>query len=315
MSAQSPQSKTEKCNDKFDLRVSFAVFARNAFDFFSSPGHASKETVEAILLLKSLVLGIVEGITEFIPVSSTGHLILAGDVLGFGDEKAKVFEVFIQLGAILSVVWLYREKILGVVRGFRRREDARSLLVNVTIAFLPAAFLGLLLHKGIKLYLFNPVTVAGALIAGGIAILLIEKMDHRAHVADVDNITVKQAFGAGIAQCFALFPGVSRSGATIMGGLILGFDRKVAVEFSFFLAIPTMFAATGFDLVKSLNLLSLGDVPFFLVGFVTAFFSALIVIKAFLGYVSRHDFSGFAWYRIAFGLLVLAFYWRKGWMF
>jgi undecaprenyl-diphosphatase len=271
--------------------------------------------MDLILLLKSLILGVVEGITEFIPVSSTGHLILAGDLLGFGDEKAKVFEVFIQLGAILSVVWLYREKVFGVINGLPSRNEARSLAINIIIAFLPAAFIGLLVHKFIKAYLFNPITVAGALIAGGIAILLIEKMDHRAHVKNVDSITLKQAIGAGIAQCLALFPGVSRSGATIMGGLIIGFDRKVAVEFSFFLAIPTMFAATGYDLFKSLNALSLSDIPLFLVGFTTAFFSALIVIKAFLGYVSKHDFSGFAYYRIVFGLLVLAFYWQKGWKF
>jgi undecaprenyl-diphosphatase len=271
--------------------------------------------MQLILLLKGFLLGIVEGITEFIPVSSTGHLILAGDLLGFDDEKAKVFEVFIQLGAILSVLYLYREKVSGVIRELPGRKEARSFAVNIMVAFLPAAFLGLLAHKAIKAYLFNPVTVAGALIAGGVAILLIERMDHRSLVKNVDKITLKQAVGAGLAQCLALFPGVSRSGATILGGLVIGFDRRVAVEFSFFLAIPTMFAATGYDLVKSLHALSLSDVPLFLAGFVTAFFSALIVIKAFLGYVSKHDFSGFAYYRIVFGLLVLAFYWRNGWAF
>jgi len=271
--------------------------------------------MDIMLLFKGLVLGIVEGITEFIPVSSTGHLILAGDLLGFDDEKAKVFEVFIQLGAILSVVWLYRERILVVLKGLPARKEARSLAMNIMMAFLPAAFLGLLTHKAIKAYLFNPITVAGALIVGGVAILLIEKMDHRVHVQEVDGITMKTALGVGIAQCLALFPGVSRSGATIMGGLILGFDRKVAVEFSFFLAIPTMFAATGYDLLQSLHALSAADLPLFLVGFVTAYFSALVVIKAFLGYVSKHDFSGFAYYRIAFGLLVLAAYRPKGWMF
>jgi undecaprenyl-diphosphatase len=271
--------------------------------------------MDGILLLKSLILGVVEGITEFIPVSSTGHLILAGDLIGFDDEKAKAFEVFIQLGAILSVLWLYREKIFGVIKEIPGSKEARSFAGNIFIAFLPAAFIGLLVHKFIKAYLFNPVTVAGALIAGGIAILLIEKMDHRAHVKEVDSISLQQAIGTGIAQCLALFPGVSRSGATIMGGLIIGFDRKVAVEFSFFLAIPTMFAATGYDLLKSLNVLSISDIPLFLVGFITAFFSALIVIKAFLEYVSKHNFSGFAYYRIVFGLLVLAFYWQKGWKF
>lgn len=271
--------------------------------------------MDMIFLLKGLFLGIVEGITEFIPVSSTGHLILAGNLLGFDDEKAKVFEVFIQLGAILSVVWLYREKIFGVVKGLPTRKDARSLVIKLIIAFLPAAFIGLLTHKAIKTYLFNPITVAVALIAGGLAILIIERMDHRSHVKDVDNVTLKQAIGVGIAQCLALFPGVSRSGATIMGGLIIGFDRLVAVEFSFFLAIPTMFAATGYDLLSSLHALSLSDIPLFAVGFVTSFFSALIVIKSFLRYVSRHNFSGFAYYRIGFGLLVLAFYWHRGWKF
>ena len=271
--------------------------------------------MDLILLLKSFFLGIVEGITEFIPVSSTGHLILAGDLLGFEDEKAKVFDVFIQLGAILSVVWLYRDKVYGVINGLPARKEARSLAMNLIVAFLPAAFLGLLAHKAIKAYLFNPITVAGALIAGGIAILLIEKMDHRSHVKSMDDITLKQAVGAGVAQCLALFPGVSRSGATIMGGLLIGFDRKVAVEFSFFLAIPTMFAATGYDLLSNLHALSLSDAPLFALGFITAFFSALIVIKAFIGYVSKHDFSGFAYYRIGFGLLVLAFYWHRGWTF
>lgn len=280
-----------------------------------SPPGAGRGGMDQVLLFKGFVMGIVEGVTEFIPVSSTGHLILAGDLLGFDDEKAKVFDVFIQLGAILSVVWLYREKIFGVIRGVPSRKEDRGLALNLLIAFLPAAFLGLLAHTAIKAYLFNPVTVAGALIAGGIAILLIEKMDHRKHVRDVERITMRQAALAGLAQCLALFPGVSRSGATIMGGLLIGFDRTVAVEFSFFLAIPTMFAATGYDLLKNMHALSAADLPLFLVGFVTAFFSALIVIKAFIGYVSKHDFSGFAYYRIGFGLLVLAFYGRAGWTF
>jgi undecaprenyl-diphosphatase len=271
--------------------------------------------MDFILLLKGFFLGIVEGITEFIPVSSTGHLILAGDLVGFDDEKAKVFEIVIQLGAILSVVWIYREKILDVARGLAVRGEDRSLAANIMIAFLPAAFVGLLTHKAIKAYLFNPVTVAGALVAGGIAILLIEKMEHKAHVTDVGGITLRQAVATGIAQCLALFPGVSRSGATIMGGLLIGFERKVAVEFSFFLAIPTMFAATGYDLLKSLHALSASDIPLFIVGFITAFFSALVVVKAFIGFVSRHDFSGFAYYRILFGLLVLGFYWQRGWKF
>ncbi len=268
-----------------------------------------------IFLLKGLFLGIVEGITEFIPVSSTGHLILAGDFLGFGGEKAKVFEVFIQLGAILSVVWLYRERIFGGIKGFQTRKESSSFAINIVIAFLPAAFIGLLAHKAIKAYLFNPITVAAALVAGGLAILLIERIDHRSHVKEVADITLKQAIAVGLAQCLSLFPGVSRSGATIMGGLLTGFDRRVSVEFSFFLAIPTMIAATGYDLLSNMHALSLSDIPLFSVGFVTSFFSALIVIKSFLKYVSRHDFSGFAYYRIGFGLFILAFYWHRGWKF
>jgi undecaprenyl-diphosphatase len=271
--------------------------------------------MDLMLLFKGLFMGIVEGITEFIPVSSTGHLILAGDLIGFDDEKAKVFDVFIQLGAILSVVWIYREKIFSVIKGLPNRKEDRSLAINIMIAFLPAAFVGLLAHKTIKAYLFNPISVSAALIVGGVAILLIEKMDHRSHVTEVDNITPKQSLGTGFAQCLALFPGVSRSGATIMGGLVLGLDRKVAVEFSFFLAIPTMFAATGYDLLKNLHALSAADIPLFLVGFITAFFSALVVVRAFLGYVSKHDFSWFAYYRIIFGLIVLAAYANKGWTF
>jgi undecaprenyl-diphosphatase len=266
-------------------------------------------------MFEAIILGIVEGITEFIPVSSTGHLILVGDLLGFNDEKAKVFEVFIQLGAILSVVWLYREKIFNVVKWHSKRKDTRTFVINIIIAFLPAAFIGILTHKVIKAYLFNPITVASALIAGGIAILLIERITHRSHVKDIDNITLRQALGVGIAQCFSLFPGVSRSGATIMGGLLVGFERRVAVEFSFFLAIPTMFVATGYDMLSNLHILSLSDIPLFAVGFITSFFSALIVIKSFLRYVSHHDFSWFAYYRIVFGLLVLVFYWQRGWKF
>lgn len=271
--------------------------------------------MDLMLLLKGLFLGIVEGITEFLPVSSTGHLILAGDLIGFADEKAKVFEIVIQLGAILSIVWLYREKIMSVVKGIPGRAEDRSLAINIFIAFLPAAFVGLLTHKAITHYLFNPITVAGALIAGGIAILVIERMDHRSHVTEVGGITLKQALGTGVAQCFALFPGVSRSGATIMGGLIAGFDRKVAVEFSFFLAIPTMFAATFYDLLKNWYALSSADIPLFIVGFITAFLSALVVVKAFIGFVSKHDFTAFAYYRIVFGVLVLGFYWQRGWKF
>jgi undecaprenyl-diphosphatase len=271
--------------------------------------------MDLLLLFKGLILGIVEGVTEFIPVSSTGHLILTGDLIGFDDERAKAFEIFIQLGAILSVLWIYRERLLGTVQEIPRRANARRFATNIVAAFLPAAVIGLITHKAIKTYLFNPVTVSVALIVGGIAILLIERMDHGNHVNSADDITLKQAIGIGFTQCLALFPGVSRSGATIMGGLVIGLERKVAAEFSFFLAIPTMFAATGYDLLKNRSALSASDIPLFAVGFVTAFISALIVIKAFLRYVSGHDFTSFAYYRIIFGLMVLAFYWQNGWSF
>lgn len=271
--------------------------------------------MDIFLLLKGVALGLVEGITEFIPVSSTGHLILAGDLLGFNNERAKVFEIFIQLGAILSVLWLYRKRFSDVIRDIPNRREARSFVLNLLVAFLPAAVIGLITHKAIKLYLFNPVTVAIALVSGGVVILMIERMKHRSHIDSTEDITLRQAFGIGLAQCVSLFPGVSRSGATIMGGLVIGLDRRVAAEFSFFLAIPTMFAATGYDLIKNLDILSASDIPLFIIGFVTAFFSALIVIKAFIGFISRHDFSSFAYYRIIFGLLVLGFYWQNGWKF
>lgn len=271
--------------------------------------------MDIFLLLKGVALGLVEGITEFIPVSSTGHLILAGDLLGFNNERAKVFEIFIQLGAILSVVWLYRKRLSDVIRDIPNRHKARLFVLNLLVAFLPAAVIGLITHKAIKLYLFNPVTVAIALVSGGLVILMIERTKHRSHVKSTDDITIRQAFGIGLAQCVSLFPGVSRSGATIMGGLVIGLDRRVAAEFSFFLAIPIMFAATGYDLLKNLDILSTSDIPLFIIGFVTAFFSALVVIKAFIGFISRHDFSSFAYYRIVFGLLVLGFYWQNGWKF
>ena len=268
--------------------------------------------MDALLLVKGLVLGIVEGVTEFIPVSSTGHLILAGNLLGLEDERAKVFEIFIQLGAILSIVWIYRERLSGMLRELPRHDDARRFAMNLIAAFLPAAVLGLISHKAIKAYLFNPVTVAAALVVGGVAILLIERRKRISHVNSTDDITLRQAAGIGLAQCLALFPGVSRSGATIMGGLVIGLDRKVAAEFSFFLAIPTMFAATGYDLLKNRTILSVTDIPLFVVGFVTAFLSALIIVKAFLTYVSKHDFESFAYYRIIFGLVVLGVYWQGG---
>jgi undecaprenyl-diphosphatase len=263
---------------------------------------------DLILIVKAFVLGIVEGITEFIPVSSTGHLIVAGDLLGFNDDRAKTFEVFIQLGAILSVLYLYRVKIGGALLHVNRDKTAQRFVVNLLIAFLPAAGIGFLTHHWIKEYLFTPITVAAALIVGGIAILLIERAGIQSRVHDVDVLSYKTALAIGCAQVLALFPGVSRSGATIMGGLVAGLDRKTATEFSFFLAIPTMFAATLFDLAKGMDSLHLEDAGLFAVGFITSFVSALVVIKAFIGFVSNHDFKSFAYYRIVFGAIVLIFY-------
>ena len=258
-------------------------------------------------IIKAAILGVVEGVTEFLPVSSTGHLILAGDMLGFTGDTAKTFEVFIQLGAILAVVWLYRDKISATIKGIGTKKTNRFLL-NLMIAFLPAAFFGFMTHSYIKRHLFNPVTVAYALIAGGIAIYVIERVVKKPVVRDVDEVSFKQALGIGMAQTLSLFPGVSRAGATIMGGMCSGLERKAATEFSFFLAIPTMFAATSYDLFKTFHNLTMNDLPVFAAGFLVSFLSAFFVIKAFLGFVARYTFNSFAIYRVIFGALVLYYY-------
>lgn len=266
--------------------------------------------MDPILLAKAVVMGLVEGATEFIPVSSTGHLIIAGDLLGFDRwHGAETFEIFIQLGAILAVVWLYRAKILAVLRDAPRQERARRLILNLVIAFLPAAIIGFLAHDFIKEKLFNPFTVAIALVVGGVAILLIEAWHRRVVTESVDDIRPREALGVGLAQVLSLFPGVSRSGATIMGGLSLGLSRVAATEFSFFLAIPVMFAATLYDLWKSRHGLSGGDAPVFAVGFVVSFVSALLVIRWLIRFVAHNSFRGFAWYRIVFGLVLLGWFW------
>lgn len=262
-------------------------------------------------IVKAILLGLVEGATEFIPVSSTGHLILAGDWLNFEGDRAKTFEVFIQLGAILAVVWLYRAKVMTVLRNAGSDPAARQLLVNLAIAFVPAALMGYLTYDWIKEHLFNPLTVAWALLVGGIVILLIERWNPPEDVTDVDRVPMQKALGIGVAQVLSLFPGVSRSGATIMGARSLGLSRRAAAEFSFFLAIPVMIVATGYDLFKSRDTLSASDAPVFAVGFVVSFLSAIVVVKAFLGFVSRHSFRSFAWYRIAFGALLLLIYWNR----
>lgn len=257
-----------------------------------------------LILLKAFLLGIVEGLTEFLPISSTGHLILVGDLLDFNDDKAKVFTVSIQLGAILAVCWEYRERLVGVIKGLGSRQSSR-FLGNLLIAFLPAAVLGLLFIKTIKYYLFHPLPVAVALIVGGLVILWAERREHVIEVESVDDMDWKHALKVGCAQCLALIPGTSRSGATIIGGLLFGLSRKTAAEFSFFLAIPIMFAATFYDLYRHQEFVHSDDLTMFMVGSVSAFISALIAIRGLMRYISNHDFTLFAWYRIGFGLLIL----------
>ncbi len=268
--------------------------------------------MDVLLYAKAALLGLVEGATEFIPVSSTGHLILVGDWLHFTGMTAETFEIFIQLGAILAVVWYYRSTLMNVVRHWIDDPAERHFLWNLFIAFLPAAIVGFLLHDWIKAHLFNPLTVAAALVVGGVVILAIERWRPRSRIETVAEMPYRTALQIGLAQILALFPGVSRSGATIMGGMTVGVGRVAATEFSFFLAIPVMFAATLYDLYKSRHFLHAGDVGVFGVGFVVAFFSALVVVKALIRFVAHHDFKGFAWYRIGFGLLVLAYYWWAG---
>lgn len=264
--------------------------------------------MELLIILKAFLLGIVEGLTEFLPVSSTGHLIIVGDLIKFNGDQAKTFEIFIQLGSIFGVMWFYRSK-LATLATSMKESSSQHFVINLFIAFLPAAIVGLLLHKYIKAYLFNPKVVAGALIVGGILILVIERFVNKPKINDVDKLGYLDALKVGIAQTAALFPGVSRSGATIMGGLLGGLSRKTATEFSFFLAMPTMFAATLYDLYNNIHLLNKNDIVIFATGFIIAFFTALIVVKVFLAYVAKHNFTVFAYYRIIFGSLVLIYFW------
>ena len=261
--------------------------------------------MDLLLLAKALILGIVEGLTEFLPVSSTGHLILTGALLHFNDERGKLFEIVIQFGAILAVCWEYRVRIAGVIRGLPREPLARRLTLNLAVAFVPLAALGLLFGKAIKAHLFNPLTVASAFILGGFVILWAERRQHRVRVQTVDDMTVLDAMKLGIAQAFALIPGTSRSGATSIGGMLFGLSRQAATEFSFFLAIPTLGVATFYELYKERALLQGADLSMWVVGFVAAFISAFFCVRWLLRYISSHDFTVFAWYRIAFGLVVL----------
>lgn len=266
--------------------------------------------MDLILFLKTVIMGLVEGATEFLPISSTGHLIIVGDILGFlSKEKRDVFEIIIQLGAILAVCWAFKQRLVDTVTTLTKEAKAQHFVRNLLIAFMPAALLGLAFHGVIKQYLFSPFTVAIALIVGGFAILLIEKLPLKTPTQSVDDISSKQALQIGFAQALALVPGVSRAGSTILGGMIFGLNRTVATEFSFFLAIPIMFAATGYDLLKSWKLLSADDLTVFALGFVTAFLSALIAVKFLIRFVQTHNFVPFAWYRIVFGVVVLWYFW------
>jgi len=266
--------------------------------------------VDPILLIKAALMGIVEGLTEFLPVSSTGHLILAGSLLGFTGEKSKVFEIAIQSGAIFAVIIVYRERIKAALLGFGRRPLSTRLIMNVAIGFLPAGFIGLFAYKSIKAHLFNAPVVAGAFIVGGLIIMWVEKrLRPTARVTQLDDLSALDALKVGFVQCLGMIPGTSRSGATIIGGMLLGLSRQAATEFSFFLAIPTLLAAGGYSLWKSRELLSAADLPLFAVGFVVSFLAAWLCVRWLLRYVSTHTFVPFAWYRIAFGLVVLATAW------
>jgi undecaprenyl-diphosphatase len=256
-------------------------------------------------LINALILGLVEGLTEFLPISSTGHLILAGDLLGFNSEKGKLFEIVIQSGAILAVVLEYRKRFWHVLTHVRKEKKSQRFVFNLAIAFLPLAALGLLFGKAIKLYLFKPVPVASAFIIGAFIILWAEKRTHTIRIHSVDELRTLDALKLGFAQALALIPGTSRSGATIIGGLFLGLSRKAATEFSFFLAVPTLMVATAYQLYKERALLSLDDVGMWAVGFLASFVSAYLCVKWLLRYISTHDFTLFAWYRIGFGLVVL----------
>jgi undecaprenyl-diphosphatase len=267
-------------------------------------------TLEQLPLFTALVLGVVEGLTEFLPVSSTGHLIVAGSLLRYTGDQAKIFEIAIQTGAILAVVWEYRARFGAAIAGIFSDPRAKRFAVNLIVAFIPAAALGFLFGKAIKAHLFAPVPVAVAFVVGALVILWAERRQKIApgavRVDDVDKMTWIDALKVGVAQCFALIPGTSRSGATIIGGMLFGLSRTAATEFSFFLAVPTLFAATGYTLLKDGHLLRAGDLPAFGVGFVAAFVSAFICVRWLIRYVSHHDFVPFAWYRIAFGGIILA---------
>ena len=261
--------------------------------------------MDLLLWIKVVILGAVEGFTEFLPVSSTGHLIVVGQLLGFNDEKGKIFEIVIQTGAMLAIVWEYRVKFAGLLGGVASDRKAQQFVINLAIAFMPAAVLGLLFGKYIKAILFKPVPVAIAFIVGGLIILWAERRKHTITVQSADDMKWTDALKVGCAQAFALIPGTSRSGATIIGGLLFGLSRRAATEFSFFLAVPTLIAAGAYDLIKNRALFQAGDIGIFALGMGVSFICAFWCVRWLLRYIATHDFTPFAWYRIVFGLVVL----------
>lgn len=262
--------------------------------------------------IQALILGIVEGLTEFLPISSTGHQIIVADLIGFGGDRAKAFNIIIQLGAILAVVWEFRQRIFDVVLGLPRERQAQRFTTNLLVAFFPAVILGVAFADLIEHWLFNPVTVASALVIGGVIMLWAEKRQHTIEVDTVDDMSWKHALKIGCAQCLAMIPGTSRSASTIIGGLIFGLSRKAATEFSFFLAMPTMVGAAVYSGYKHRALFESGtDLPVFALGFVTSFIFAMLAVRALLKFIATHSYAVFAWYRIGFGLLILAT-WQLG---
>ena len=262
---------------------------------------------------QEIILGVVEGLTEFLPISSTGHQIIVADLIGFDGERAMAFNIIIQLAAILAVVWEFRRKIFEVVFGLRSQPTARRFSANLLLGFLPALVLGVLFADLIHEYLFNPITVATALVIGGVIMLWAERRTHRVQVEHVDEMRWSHALKIGFVQCLAMIPGTSRSGSTIIGGLLFGLSRKAATEFSFFLAMPTMVGAAVYSGYKYRHLFQPDDLPVFALGFVTSFIFAMIAVRALLKFIANHSYAAFAWYRIVFGLLILAT-WQFGWV-
>lgn len=269
--------------------------------------------MDIVVIAKALILGIVEGLTEFLPISSTGHLIVAGDLLDFNDERGKLFEIVIQSGAILAVCWEYRAKFGQVLAGLASDRAAQRFAINIAIAWLPLAVVGLLYGKQIKAVLFNPITVAITSIVGAFIILWAERRRHRIRVDSVDDMRWTDSLKIGLAQACALLPGLSRSGATIIGGMLFGMSRRAATEFSFFLAVPTLGGAAIYQLYKERALLHVDDIGMWAAGFAASFFSAFLCVRWLLRYVSTHDFVPFVWYRLVFGALVIAT-WQFGWI-